>query len=79
MVVLEDGPHAGPAGLERRGEGVVAVRLLQSLLGAAPRPAAVEDGMRLRLLESVGDAAAYQARGADPAALADLIETEARR
>ena len=77
--MLEGPPHAGAAGLERLGEGEAAVRLLQSVLGAEHRAGADADsGTRLRLLESLGDAVAYQARGGDPAALADLIESEAR-
>jgi hypothetical protein len=79
VVVLEDAPHSGPAGLERRGEGEAAVRLIQSVLGAAHRSVggAGPEG-QLRLLESLRDAVAYQARGGDPTALADLIEREAR-
>jgi hypothetical protein len=79
VVVLESAPHAGPAGLERRGEGEAAVRLIQSVLGAAHQPAgSSREGARLRLLESLDDAVAYQTRGGDPVALADLIEKEAR-
>lgn len=79
VVVLESAPHKGPAGLERRGEGEAAVRLIQSVLGAAHAAAGGSlEGARLRLLESLGDAVAYQARGGDPAGLADLIEKEAR-
>jgi hypothetical protein len=79
VVVLEGAPHEGPAGLERRGEGEAAVRLIQSVLGAGHAAADGSlEGARLRLLESLGDAVAYQARGGDPAGLADLIEKEAR-
>ena len=79
VVVLEGAPHDGPAGLERRGEGAAAVRLIQSVLGAGHAAADGSlEGARLRLLESLGDAVAYQARGGDPAGLADLIEKEAR-
>ena len=77
--MLESAPHAGPAGLERCGEGEAAVRLIQSVLGAAHQTAGSSlEGARLRLLESLGDAVAYQTRGGDPVALADLIEREAR-
>ena len=79
MVVLEGAAHEGPAGLERRGEGEAAVRLIRSVLGAAHEAdGRSATGARLRLLESLGDAVAYQARGGDPAALVDLIEKEAR-
>ena len=79
VVVLEAPPHTGPAGLERCGEGEAAVRLIQSVLGAAHRSAeGAGPEARVRLLESLRDAVAYQARGADPTALADLIEREAR-
>ena len=79
VVVLEGVPHTGPAGLERRGEGEAAVRLIQSVLGAAHRSVGgVGLETRVRLLESLRDAVAYQARGGDPTALADLIEREAR-
>ena len=77
--MLEGAPHEGPAGLERRGEGEAAVRLIRSVLGAAHEAdGGSATGARLRLLESLGDAVAYQARGGDPAALVDLIEREAR-
>ncbi|MGD0484354.1 MAG: hypothetical protein ABSB58_06840 [Gemmatimonadales bacterium] len=79
VVVLDGAPHEGPSGLERRGEGEAAVRLIRSVLGAAHEAVGGSlEGARLRLLESFGDAVAYQARGGDPAALADLIEKEAR-
>jgi hypothetical protein len=79
VVVLEGAPHEGPARLERRGEGEAAVRLIRSVLGAAHEAdGGSATGARLRLLESLGDAVAYQARGGDPAALVDLIEREAR-
>jgi hypothetical protein len=55
------------------------VRLIRSVLGAAHEAAGGSPGgARLRLLESLGDAVAYRATGGDPAALADLIEREAR-
>jgi len=79
VVVLDGTPHTGMAGLERRGEGGAAVRLIQSVLGAEHRTGTdAVPATRLRLLESVGGAVAYEARGADPLALADLIESEAR-
>lgn len=79
VVVLENAPHTGPAGLERHGEGEAAVRLIQGVLGAAHQAAGGSFAeARLRMIESVGDAVAFQARGADPAALADLIEREVR-
>jgi hypothetical protein len=74
VVVLDGAPRQGPARLARRGEGEAAVRLLQSVLGVAHvARGGASAGSRLRLLESLRDAVAYDARGADPAGLADLI------
>jgi len=80
VVALEDAPHCGAARLERSGEGQVAVRVVQSLLGA-------EHGLSperrsaagLALLEAVADSRAYRACGEGAAALADLMQEEAAR
>jgi len=79
VVVLESAPHRGSAALERYSEGEAAVRLVQSMLGAEFGPGA-EARMEasLKLLESLGEAAAFRARGTRPSALADLIEEVAR-
>lgn len=79
LVMLEPAPHRGPAGLERHGEGVAAVRLVQSLLGAEFGQG--EEARRqasLALLESLTDVAAFHSRGAGPRTLADRIEEVAR-
>jgi len=74
VVLLGDAPHAGPASLERHGEGGAAVRLLQSVLGTAHlEPAGTRVDPRLRLLESLREAVAWRAGGGDPVRLADLI------
>ncbi len=79
VVVLGDAPHAGRATLARRGEGGAAVRLLQGVLGATPRGERTASAdVRLRLLESVAGAVAFEAGGGDPARLADLIVEAAR-
>ncbi len=73
--MLEPGPHGGSAVLERYSEGEAAVRLVQSMLGAEFGPGAeARVEASLKLLESLGEAAAFHARGAQPCALADLIE-----
>jgi len=76
VVLLGGPPHTGPALLARRGEGGAAVRLLQGVLGNPRAGAASGPGRadaRLRLLESLEGARAWEAGGADPARLADLI------
>jgi hypothetical protein len=79
VVVLESAPHSGSAALERYSEGEAAVRLVQSMLGAEFGPGAeTRIEASLKLLESLGEAAAFHARGARPSALADLIEEVAR-
>ncbi len=79
MVVLENAPHEGPAGLSRCGPGAAAVRVVASALGAAQRPAGSgEAALKLALLESLADAVAFEARGGDPEGLARLIEEAAR-
>ena len=77
MVILEDAPHAGPAGLDSRSAAESAVRVVQSLLGVAggPETRAVTG---VALLECLQHAVAFQARGADPAGLANLIIEAAR-
>jgi len=80
VVVLEEAQHRGEPRLERSGEGEVAVRVVQSLLGAehgmGPGRRAAAD---LALLEAVGEARAYRAGGCGAADLADLIQEEAAR
>jgi hypothetical protein len=79
VVVLESAPHRGSAELERYSEGEAAVRLVQSMLGAEFGPGAeARTEASLKLLESLGEAAAFRARGARPSALADLIEEVVR-
>lgn len=79
VVVLESAPHRGPAALERYSEGEAAVRLVQNMLGAEfGSGAEARMEASLKLLESLGEAAAFHARGARPSALADLIEEVAR-
>jgi hypothetical protein len=77
MVILEDAPHVGPAALERRSAAEPAVKVVQSLLGPAASP---ESRTRagLALLEGLQQAVAFQARGADPVGLANLIVEAAR-
>jgi hypothetical protein len=77
MVILEDTPHAGPAGLDQRSAAESAVRVVQSLLGVAGGPQ-TRAHAGLAILESLRHAIAFQARGADPAGLANLIVEAAR-
>jgi hypothetical protein len=72
MVILEDAPHAGPAGLDPRSAAESAIRVVQSLLGPAGE-AETRALAGVALLESLQYAVAFQARGADPAGLANLI------
>jgi len=79
VVVLESAPHRGSAALERYSEGEAAVRLVRSMLGAEfGSGAEARTQSSLKLLESLGEAAAFHARGARPSAVADLIEEVAR-
>lgn len=79
LVVLEPAPHRGAAELERHSEGVAAVRLVQSLLGAEfGLGAAARSEASLALLESLRDVTAFHSRGAGPCTLADRIEEVAR-
>lgn len=79
LVLLDPGPHGGPAKLERSSEGAAAVRLVQSAMGATFGPGEQARGAAsVRLLESLSESAAYQASGAGPSTLADLIEEVAR-
>lgn len=77
LVILEDAPHAGPAGLDQRSAADSAVRVVRSLLGATGKPAA-RALAGVALLESLQDTVAFQARGADPAELAKLLIEAAR-
>jgi hypothetical protein len=77
MVILEDAPHVGPTGLDQRSAAESAVRVVQSLLGATGEPE-TRALAGVALLESLQHAVAFQARGADPAGLANLIVEAAR-
>jgi len=77
MVILEDAPHVGPTGLDQRSAAESAVRVVQSLLGATGEPE-TRALASVALLESLQHAVAFQARGADPAGLANLIVEAAR-
>lgn len=77
MVILEDAPHAGPAGLDRRSAAESAIRVVQSLLGVAGAQES-RAVAAMALLDSLQHAVAFQAHGADPAGLANLIVEAAR-
>jgi hypothetical protein len=77
LVILEEASHCGPAALVRRSPAESAVRVVQSLLGLAGATVA-RTIVGVALLESLRDAVAFQARGADPKGLADLIVEAAR-
>ena len=76
-MILEDAPHVGPAGLDRRGAAESAVRVVQSLLGVGGA-SELKAVAAVALLESLQHVVAFQASGADPAGLADLIVKAAR-
>jgi hypothetical protein len=77
MVILEDAPHEGPARLDPRSAAESAVRVLQSLLGDTGGPEA-RTLAGVALLESLQHAVAFQARGADPVGMVNLIVEAAR-
>lgn len=77
MVILEDATHVGPAGLEQRSAADSALRVVQGLLGVTGK-SETKAVAGVALLESLQHAVAFQARGADPAGLANLIVKAAR-
>lgn len=77
LVILDEAARAGPARLEPRSAAESAVRVVQSLLGAPGGPEA-RTLAGVALLESLQHAVAFQAHGADPVGLANLIVEAAR-
>jgi len=79
VVLLDAGARIGASGVQRSSEGEAAVVASRKLLGGAALPAPVRAGATVRLLESLEDAVAYRAVGADPARVAEALEREAMR
>ncbi len=78
IVQLDASRHSGRAHLTPISAAHAAVALTQLLLGPEREALGSRGDARLRLLEAVSDAAAWEAWGADPVALAAAIEEAAR-
>jgi hypothetical protein len=76
IVLLDAARHGGAAELRRVGEGVPAVRASTAVLGLADGTTARASSLMVGVLEAVSEAAAYEADGGPPAALAELLERE---
>lgn len=78
VVTLDGSTHAGPGLVRRSSEGEAAVGVTQRILGLATGREERDD-VAGALLESLSDAAAYRAEGAEPWAVAAALEREASR
>ena len=77
VVLLDATSHTGPATLEPVSDGAAAVAAARMLIGVgAERPESEQAHIMVRVLEAMQDVRAYRAGGAEPGALATLLEQE---